>query len=228
MPPSQPPGGGLPAASELLDLERSQIAHDLHDLLLPLIFGASATVQSLAAKADSANADSDVVLSDSARQQLGQVNDWLREALSLGRNLLTEIYPPELESLPWLMAARDTVAKICGANRDVTWQVSEGTPLADPDLDRSVATSAYRILVEAVRNAVRHGEASAITIKCDDARMVVQDHGKGFDPESVPTGHFGIRAMKGRAALVGNRVVVDSSVGGPTTVTLHFDCAPVD
>ncbi|MCC9601710.1 histidine kinase [Stieleria sp. JC731] len=205
-------------SSELIDLERSQIGHDIHDLLLPLIFGASATLQSLKWTSD----EEGIKLDSSAAEKIDLVRQWLQEALSLGRNLLTEIYPPELESLPWLMAAQDAVTKICGDECEAEWVIDPSTPLGHPKLHRDLATTAYRVLVESVRNATRHGKATAVSIRCDSNSLSIEDNGTGFNPNEVPSGHFGIRAMKGRAALVGKTLSVESKPGGPTLVNLSL------
>ncbi|OYP33154.1 sensor histidine kinase [Rhodopirellula sp. MGV] len=204
------------SASELIDLERAQIGHDIHDLLLPLIFGASATLQSVPTK----STDGEVCLDQASADKIEMVKEWLQDALSLGRNMLTQIYPPELEHMPWLLAAKDAVGKVCEQSCQANWVASDDCPLCLTELEKGLATTAYRILIESVRNAVRHGSATEIVIRCNARSLVISDNGSGFDPTSVPSGHFGIRAMKGRATLVGQTLTVRSEPGGPTEVQL--------
>jgi two-component system, NarL family, sensor histidine kinase UhpB len=47
---------------------------------------------------------------------------------------------------------------------------------------------------------------------------VVQDDGRGFDPDEVCDG-FGLTGMRERAVLAGGRLNVVSADGGPTRVT---------
>ncbi|KAA5546065.1 hypothetical protein FYK55_03955 [Roseiconus nitratireducens] len=206
--------GDALSASTIIEAERSQIGHDLHDLLLPLIFASSANLQSVIDQVG------DRPLSASDRERLTQARQWLQEAMTLGRNLLTQIYPPELEQLGWLAAAKETTSRICGDQCELVWKVDEDAPVGRPDWDRDVATAAYRVVIEAVRNAVRHGKADTVAIRCDRKRICIVDDGSGFDPDQVPPNHFGIRAMRGRATLVGKSLQVESSPGGPTTVTM--------
>lgn len=205
--------GSKPASfsvSDLIDLERSQIGHDIHDLLLPLIFAASANLQSLP----------DQLSDPKAGKRIKEALDWLQQALATGRNLLTEIYPAELDQLTWLAAAKDTARRLCGDSVEVIWIVDPASPICDPKWSRDLAATAYRVLVEALRNATRHGQAAKITVYCQVDQLVIVDDGIGFRPQDVPAGHFGIRAMKGRARLVGKQLTVDSKPGGPTTVRL--------
>ena len=197
----------------------SQIGHEIHDALLPLIFAASASVSSLAS--DDANT--------SSRDKLCQVASWLNDAMQTGRRLLTEVYPPELADRIWTRAAKDTLERLFAETKPlIRWQLeSDVNETSEP-----VAIAAYRIVVEAVRNAIRHGKASEVTIvgeKIDHGlRVVIRDNGCGFDPSQIPKDRFGVRAMTGRAELVRGALVIESCTGGPTTVTFTAkDCCSV-
>ena len=203
-------------------VERAQIGHEIHDALLPLIFAASASVSSLASD------DSNAIPAD-ARDKLRQVTTWLGDAMQTGRRLLTEVYPPELADKIWTRAAEDTLERLFAETKSsIRWQFeSDVNETSEP-----VAIAAYRIVVEAVRNAIRHGKASEVTIvgeKIDHGlRVVIGDNGGGFDPSQIPEDRFGVRAMMGRAELVRGSVVIDSAPGGPTTVTFTAkDCCSV-
>lgn len=207
-------------AAEIIDGERSQIGHDIHDLLLPLIFAASANVESVLSNNGSQS------LSEQQLSRLSQSGEWLKQAMAVGRGLLNQIYPPELEGVGWLAAAKETVRRITNeadqngnpSGCEVQWTVTEQSPVGDPAWERDVATAAYRVLVEAVRNATRHGKAESLSIRCNELEILIVDDGCGFDPASVEPSRFGLRSMKGRAALVGKSVTIDSEQGGPTTV----------
>lgn len=203
-------------AAQIIDLERSQIGHDLHDLLIPLIFAASANLQA-ALRTTDPGASAELA---SLLDRIAKSDDWLQQALSLTRNLLTQIYPPELDQLSWLAAAKDTANRICGPDCQAVWDVDPKSPVCDSDWNRDLATTAYRVLIEALRNATRHGKAKTVAIRCQPDRLVIVDDGHGFDPAAIDPNRFGIRSMKGRARLVGKTVTVESAPGGPTTVTM--------
>ncbi len=203
-------------AAQIIDLERSQIGHDLHDLLIPLIFAASANLQAATADDPTTAAGELAPLLD----RIAKSDDWLQQALALARNLLTQIYPPELDQLSWLAAAKDTANRICGPDCQAVWDVDPKSPVCDSDWNRDLATTAYRVLIEALRNATRHGKAKTVAIRCQPDRLVIVDDGHGFDPAAIDPNRFGIRSMKGRARLVGKTVTVESAPGGPTTVTM--------
>ena len=205
----------LQQASELVELERSQIGHEIHDGLLPPIFAASAVVQSLL------EADRASPLSQQDREKLQSAAEWLNNAMTSGRGLLHRVYPPELIGSAWTRAAKDTVNRLCEQSKaTIDWHLQ-------PEADEAavpISIAAYRIVVEAVRNATSHGDACQITVDAavedDSLVLTVTDDGCGFDPAQVSSDRFGIRSMKGRALLVGGALAVDSSPQRGTTVKL--------
>lgn len=230
--PDKPLENPLEQATRQIDLERAQIGHEIHDALLPLIFAASARVSSLTANAspkrsaECEQAAQECVQSEECEQcldtrdKLRQVVAWLDQAMQTGRRILTQVYPPELVDQVWSKVAQDTIERLYGDETpSIQWRI-------DPEADEtsaSISTAAYRIVVEAVRNAIRHGQATEISVVAhkvgDGLRIVIRDNGCGFEPSRIPKDRFGIQSMIGRAELVGGNVEIDSTAGGPTTVT---------
>ena len=87
----------------------------------------------------------------------------------------------------------------------------------------------YRIAAEALRNAFGHAHAGRVEveIRYDDKelRLRVRDDGKGIDPAVLASkgteGHYGLRGMPERAALMGGKLAVWSEVGAGTEVELR-------
>jgi two-component system, NarL family, sensor histidine kinase UhpB len=85
----------------------------------------------------------------------------------------------------------------------------------------------YRIIQEAITNALRHSRARRIGVsverKHDAVMATVTDDGVGFDAEAIlraPTGEHGLGlfGMRERAEYVGGRVAIVSTPGKGTTV----------
>jgi signal transduction histidine kinase len=93
--------------------------------------------------------------------------------------------------------------------------------------ERSLAL--YRITQESLRNAVRHARARSARVRLgtegEDAVLVVEDDGAGFDPASA-AGGVGLLSIRERAQLAGGRVEVRSRPGAGTTVTVRVPRAP--
>src|SRR5690606_37888584 len=77
-------------------------------------------------------------------------------------------------------------------------------------LEASACTHLYRIVQEAVTNAVRHGHASEIVIDLqvngDRVTLSVSDNGRGFIPGAVTSSGMGLRIMQYRANMLGGSV----------------------
>ncbi len=214
----------LDQVTRQIEMERAQIGHEIHDALLPLIFAASAGVSSLAkgiSKSSSAQESSSI-----QRERLDQLSSWLEDALQVGRRLLTKVYPPEMVGTLWSRAAKDTIERLLDsplAPATITWKLADEVD----STSKPIAFAAYRIVVEAVRNAVKNGQATRVTISGhqgdDGLHVVIEDNGCGFDPTNLPTDRFGVRSMIGRAALVGGTLAIESLQETGTTVVFFVD-----
>ena len=88
--------------------------------------------------------------------------------------------------------------------------------------DTAVADHLYRITQEAVNNAVKHANASLVTIHLtqqEEVSLRISDDGKGFSNGlRLPTG-MGLQVMKHRANRIGAQLKVESNAGQGVTVT---------
>lgn len=91
-------------------------------------------------------------------------------------------------------------------------------------LEPEVETVVYRIVQEALTNAVRSADATSIDVSLDDVggvlRLSIRDDGRGFDPDAVPLG-LGLLGMKERAELLNGKLEITSAAGVGTTVELR-------
>jgi two-component system sensor histidine kinase UhpB len=118
-----------------------------------------------------------------------------------------------------LAALTNEVARVSGLR--VHRALSSDVEALSPEAELVV----YRVVQEALTNAVRHGGARRawVALRADGAvvELEVRDDGSGFDVAAVPEG-AGLRGMRERAVLVGARLELESSPGSGTTVRLRF------
>jgi len=71
----------------------------------------------------------------------------------------------------------------------------------------AISTHLYRIVQEAVGNAIKHGKAKAVCIALEEIdaglRMSVADDGDGFDQAKRIESGMGLRTMTVRSKLIG-------------------------
>jgi ligand-binding sensor domain-containing protein/signal transduction histidine kinase len=92
-------------------------------------------------------------------------------------------------------------------------------------IDPTIRREAMFIVREAVSNALRHAAPGTVQVDVNyqdrDVIIAVADDGCGFDLSQDPgSEHFGLTTMKERAAGIGARFSVVSSLSGGTTVSL--------
>jgi signal transduction histidine kinase len=204
----------LEAAVDASDAERVRIARDLHDGVVQDLAGASFTVSALARSERTA---------PDVRSGLEGAGESLRTSLRALRSLLVEIYPPDLRAEGLGPALDDLLAPAAARGIEATASVDgvEGVS------DRTLAL-VWRVAQEAVRNALRHSGACAlsVTVTRPEERVVLEvtDDGTGFDTTAPadPTS-FGLRGMNGLIADAGGSLVVRSAPGDGTTVRLEVE-----
>jgi signal transduction histidine kinase len=96
----------------------------------------------------------------------------------------------------------------------------------DPDTDLCI----FRIVQEALRNVKKHSGADRaevkLTIDKNKIRVLVADHGKGFDSESIQHKGLGVRSMEERARMLGGAFQVRSRPGHGTRVEAWLSLKP--
>lgn len=83
----------------------------------------------------------------------------------------------------------------------------------------------FRIVQEALHNAVKHGSADKAVVVLrrykDRGVLKVSDNGTGFDPDALTEG-MGLRIMRYRAGLIDGELSVWSRPGAGTVITCSF------
>src|SRR5205807_1778516 len=130
------------------------------------------------------------------------------------RDLIAELRPAALDDLG-LGPAIETLAKRQSAIGGFTVRVDVELE-SERRLDHDTETAIYRIVQEALTNAVKHAQAHQVRLRVrqlsDRVQVAVEDDGRGFDPDAAGAG-FGLTGMRERALLAGGRLWVTSADG---------------
>jgi two-component system NarL family sensor kinase len=208
----------LASAVEASTQERRQIAADLHDGVVQDLAGVAFGLAPLAIAAERRSDE------DEARE-LSKAIDRLRQGVRALRTLLVELHPPNLESAGIRVALSDLLSPLNAGGIATSLDVDEladGAGANDPLV--------YRVAREAIRNARVHGEPTTVRVALTHpspalTQLVVTDDGKGFTADARERrgaeGHVGLTLLEGLVEQAGGTLVVDSSPGAGTTVTLE-------
>jgi signal transduction histidine kinase len=96
-----------------------------------------------------------------------------------------------------------------------------------PRFSATEESTIYRIIQEAVTNALRHASAKTIRVSFETgggaALIRIEDNGTGFDTQGASaTNGIGLISMRERAEMIGGRLNISSASGTGTTVTLSI------
>jgi signal transduction histidine kinase len=200
----------LARAVEAQELERRRLARELHDEI-----GQDLTSLLLGLR----------TIEESDKDELTNATSALRElvvtALQDVRRLAVELRPKALDDfglLPALERLAETFTEQTGMIVNLT------DALAGQRLPGDVETAIYRIVQEALTNVVKHAQAQRVSILLTrterGAAAVIEDDGKGFDPEAEHEG-LGLLGIRERLQLLGGALTIESRKGAGTTVRVE-------
>jgi len=91
-------------------------------------------------------------------------------------------------------------------------------------LSAAIETGLYRIAQEALTNIYTHAQATqaAIHLICTPAaiQLIVQDNGRGFEPDQVTHDRYGLIGINERVRLLGGQLAIESAAGAGTKVAV--------
>ena len=194
------------------ELERQRLARELHDetgqALTSMLLGLK--------KLEEAKSDDDV------RRSVLELRELVVSTLHDVRRLAVELRPKALDDfglVPALQRLAETFAE--QTNVDVHVEAA----LGDSRLPGEAETAVYRIVQEALTNVIKHANARTVSVvltrKGEAVVVVIEDDGRGFDPNADKVGGLGLLGMRERIALVGGRLSVESAPHRGTTVAVE-------
>jgi two-component system NarL family sensor kinase len=208
----------LRRAIEASDVERRRIAGELHDGVVQNLAGVSYTLAAAAASMRGGNGTDAPDIVDRAAAET-------RESIRELRSLLVDIYPPTLQRAGLAGALADLVAVLEARAISTEIDISPDLNL-EPDQEPIL----YRVAQEALRNVMRHAEASHVRVHArrEDGSVFlsVEDDGRGFVPgrsrRAEDREHFGLRVIGDLARAAGAVLSIDSHPGGGTRIRIEI------
>jgi signal transduction histidine kinase len=211
--------------------ERERLARELHDSVTQLIFSTTLIAQSIAPawKRDPSE----------GQRRVDRLLELSQSALREMRSLLFQLRPVEEVDPPTLTGPERVrryglveALRLLGADFTQdgvqvavrTYQYS--APASEAGNEVMAGQDIYRIVQEALNNAIKHARAHEILVMLDGSEsdqlcLSISDDGVGFIPgpgEETRAGGFGMKSMRERASTLGGGLRVVSAPGKGTTV----------
>jgi signal transduction histidine kinase len=221
---------------DAIEQERRHLAHELHDgavqQLLAVTYQMAYSRQALTRdgsepeQALQAAADS----LESLRHELLAVVTQLRSSIS-------ELRPAGLDDLGLAPALAGYVSRLeqehPGRVPEIELDLDDGQIRLPP----RVSLCLFRVAQEALRNAIRHSQASYVRLRLrvspGEVHMLISDDGRGFNvPEHLSQltseDHFGLLSISERIALLPGKLQIRSRPDYGTEISVKVDLSEVD
>jgi signal transduction histidine kinase len=200
--------------NETLEEEIKRIAYAVHDEAGQLLVAVHLALAEVA-----------MGMPEEQQEQFTRIEDMLNEVEKHLRRYSHELRPTILDDLGWIPAVRflaDGVSKRANLPIHIDATLSGRLPTA-------TETTLYRIVQEALTNAVKHGKANNVWIRAwrEDFTQCcsIRDDGAGFKMRrsrgSAPKG-LGLVAMHERVSAIGGTLQIESRLGHGTKISIRL------
>ncbi|MEZ0482368.1 sensor histidine kinase [Planococcus sp. SSTMD024] len=161
---------------------------------------------------------------DKAFKEISSLKDMVRQALTEVRRIIYDLRPMALDDLGLVPTLKKYLETIEEYNRGV--RLSFHSNGSEVRLPNNFETSIFRLVQEAVSNAIRHGKSTDIEVKmewlAEQVSIIIKDNGSGFDQEIVKDQSFGLTGMRERIELIGGEFFINSTLGEGTVLMFHI------
>jgi signal transduction histidine kinase len=189
--------------------ERTRIARDLHDGLAAELTALSFRVDSLSRKSGE----------PAVRTVLDEVGARVQQAVDELRSVVWAMRVPAQAFDEVSEYLRSRCAELCGERVVLKFEAvdrSEGEPL-----NGELRVAMARLVLEGVRNAVRHGNPKTVTVRLEregELKVSVQDDGCGL-PATTERRSGGLSNMRARVQTLGGQLDISSDPAAGTRLS---------
>lgn len=196
---------------ELQEREKQHLCHEFHDGLIQYAVGALMALEGAA--------DRPVEV---RQRELDSAIMHLRKGIDDGRRAIRGIRPAVLDDSNLHVAIEDLVDQFKSSGIMIT---VGGDPKISV-LPKSLQTTVYRVVQEALNNARKHSGTDVVRIELKESnselRLEIRDFGCGFDIATAKHRGFGILGMTERVRLQGGELTLSSEPGAGTKITVRL------
>ncbi len=196
--------------------EKIRLGRDLHDGIIQSLYAVGLTLETVRPMIQTDPAQ--------AERRLGEIRSSLNATIRDVRAYITGLAPENLRRASFSRSVSALFEQL-RAGRSAEFEINvDEDAAALLTVEQNV--EALQIAREAISNALRHGEASQITLRMHqgdrEVCLLVQDNGRGFDPERGREGGHGLANMRARAKGLGATLRITSQPGQGARVVANF------
>jgi two-component system, NarL family, sensor histidine kinase UhpB len=199
--------------------ERRSLARELHDELGQYVTAIKTFAVTIATKTEKNSPD----ISGYAQTIVAAANH-IYDGM---HNIIRQLRPGSLDNLGLAETLKDAVNNLQKQQPDIHINLQLAGKL--DALGESLNINIYRIVQEAMNNAIKHAEAKNIEIKLETTKtgalqLMIKDDGKGMNIHDVDqSNHFGLLGMRERVQSFGGSFNVDSEIESKQGTTININ-----
>lgn len=195
------------------EIERQRLSRELHDGLGQLLIAIKMRMESIT------HVDMSKI-----RYVLGIVKELFNKTIDEVRHMSNDLMPAELIEFGLVASLRNLCQNIQINSRLIVKFSSSDIPFT---IEQKSATYLYRIVQEALNNAVKHAKASRadviLSIENNSIILIIKDNGVGFDVSKAHTGNgSGLYNIQERTKLLNGNVQIESNNRDGTEISISI------
>ncbi|WP_449537821.1 sensor histidine kinase [Ferdinandcohnia sp. Marseille-Q9671] len=156
-------------------------------------------------------------------QEISDLRKMVRSALYEVRRIIYDLRPMALDDLGLIPTLKKYLSTIEEYNGNTT--ISFVFIGSEQRIPSKFEVALFRMVQEAVQNALKHADAREIVVKLELSRhhvtVIVKDNGNGFDIREKKKDSFGLIGIRERVDLLDGNLTIDSSIGAGTIVMIQ-------
>jgi two-component system sensor histidine kinase UhpB len=202
----------------LQEQERSELARDLHDEVSPFLFAINIDAASAARLLTEGR-------TTEARDHVQSITDAVCPMQRQVRSMLGRLRPIGLDEFGLREAIENMIAFWRRRRPEIRYQLAVAADCES--IDELMGRTICRIVQETLSNAVRHAEATVITVSVgrhgEEVRVETTDDGRGLKESSKPS--YGLVGIGERVKAIGGGLTFANNPGEGLTVVATLPCA---
>jgi len=209
--------------------ERQRLARELHDSVSQQLFAVSLTAATLVrqmgkvrVRLDADNGEAKSVLLDPLLSQANELEELSNQTQREMRALMLHLRPVELDGKSLHVALNEFLREVeTRIPMIYRWDIGDLG-----NIPSGIEDQLFRIIQEAMSNAIRHSDATHIDLylhrEGQNVYFQLQDDGRGFNAKDQKAISYGLKTMKERTEQLGGRLTMTSAASMGTRVLAHI------
>lgn len=199
-----------------LQEQRLEISRDLHDNIGSQLTFIISSIDNLKYVSKDIN--------NTLKSKLSSISSFTFDTIHQLRDTIWAMNKNEITANEFHSRIMSYIEKIKTAKPELAFDVKNSIS-SEIVLSSVQGMNLFRVIQEAINNAIKHSEATKIMISFDEVKNTIsfeiKDNGKGFDKENFDAGN-GISNIENRISSINGTVFIDSKINKGTSISIKL------